>query len=57
MKYVGFSVVPANTTDEIKAQVELVTTQTGGAGAARELCDLLLKAQNKWTEALKFYGH
>ena len=57
MKLAGFGVAPANVTDELKEQVDLTTTHMGGMGAARELCDLILKAQDKWDAALKFYGN
>jgi 3-deoxy-D-manno-octulosonate 8-phosphate phosphatase (KDO 8-P phosphatase) len=57
MKLVGFSIVPPNATLETQASAHWVTTAHGGEGAARELCDLILKTQNKWHDVLKFYGH
>jgi 3-deoxy-D-manno-octulosonate 8-phosphate phosphatase KdsC-like HAD superfamily phosphatase len=33
----------------------MVTSAAGGAGAVREVCELLLQAQGKWPEILKKY--
>jgi 3-deoxy-D-manno-octulosonate 8-phosphate phosphatase (KDO 8-P phosphatase) len=39
----GFSVAPANAHDSVKKQVTLVTKNSGGQGAVRELVDLILE--------------
>ncbi len=44
---VGCAVVVANAHPEARRQADLVLTRTGGDGAVRELCDLLLQQINK----------
>lgn len=46
MKIVGFPVAVANATDEIKNLAKWVTSQSGGAGAVREVCDLLMASRD-----------
>ncbi len=53
---VGLSAAPANARPEIKQMVHLVTSASGGAGAVREVVELLLRAQGKWAEILRKYG-
>jgi YrbI family 3-deoxy-D-manno-octulosonate 8-phosphate phosphatase len=48
---VGLSTAPGNAHRWIAERVHWVTSAHGGAGAARELCDLLLDAQDR-TDAL-----
>jgi 3-deoxy-D-manno-octulosonate 8-phosphate phosphatase (KDO 8-P phosphatase) len=48
---VGLAVAVADAAPEVKAAAHWVTAAPGGAGAVREVCDLLLKAQGKWGEA------
>lgn len=48
LRRVGFSVAVSDAVPEVKEIVDYVTRQEGGKGAVRELCELLLKAQNKW---------
>ncbi len=42
---VGLSACPADARPEVREVVHLVTSQGGGRGAVRELCDLLLAAK------------
>ena len=49
---VGFAVSVPGGHAEVRARVHYVTTAAGGAGAAREVCDLILKAQDKYEAAL-----
>lgn len=51
LEVAGLAVAPANAHPWIAARVHWCTGARGGAGAARELCDLLLTAQGK-VEAL-----
>src|SRR5207248_11011839 len=44
----GLSAAPADAVDEVRARVDWVTRSTGGYGAARELVELVLRAQGKW---------
>jgi 3-deoxy-D-manno-octulosonate 8-phosphate phosphatase KdsC-like HAD superfamily phosphatase len=41
---------------EIKSAAAYVTHNQGGRGAVREVAELILKSQNKWTDVLEFYG-
>lgn len=51
----AFAVAPANAHAEIKARVHHVTQNTGGNGAVRELCDILLQASGKYADILRPY--
>ena len=44
---VGLALAPANATPEVKRRAHFVTERAGGAGAAREACELILKAQGR----------
>lgn len=45
LKKVGLSCCPADAVEEVKNVCNFVSTRGGGRGAARELCDLILKAK------------
>lgn len=47
-----FVVAPAQAHDEVQAIADFVTRRTGGHGAARECCDLLLMAANRYAALL-----
>ncbi|MBK6790063.1 MAG: HAD hydrolase family protein [Betaproteobacteria bacterium] len=51
----GFACAPANAHAEAKALAHHVTTASGGHGAARECCDLLLVAAGRYAALLQ--GH
>jgi 3-deoxy-D-manno-octulosonate 8-phosphate phosphatase (KDO 8-P phosphatase) len=55
MRRVGLAIAPANARPEVKRAAHHVTAGSGGAGAIREVCELLLKAQGKWAEILRKY--
>ena len=55
MNKAGFAIAPANAHDLVKQQADLITNKIGGHGAVREVCDLLLKAQNKFNDAMSIY--
>ncbi|MFC4727824.1 KdsC family phosphatase [Coralloluteibacterium thermophilus] len=46
MRVAGLAVAPANAHPEVLAEAHLVTRLGGGAGAAREIADLLLAARD-----------
>jgi 3-deoxy-D-manno-octulosonate 8-phosphate phosphatase (KDO 8-P phosphatase) len=48
----GLAVAVANAAPELKAISHYVTDARGGAGAAREVVELILKAQGRWEEAI-----
>ena len=52
MKSAGLKVCPAQGHEAVKATAHFVTTKSGGSGAVREVCDLILKAQNRYNELL-----
>ena len=52
---VGFAASVPNGHPEVRSRVDYVTTAAGGKGAAREVCDFILKAQNKYQLALSQY--
>lgn len=55
LKRVGLAVAVPNAMDEVKEIAHYITKKTGGRGAVREVCDILLKAQGKWTEVTRKY--
>ena len=48
----GLSVAVADAAAELKAACHFVTTARGGEGSAREVIELILKAQGRWEEAI-----
>jgi 3-deoxy-D-manno-octulosonate 8-phosphate phosphatase (KDO 8-P phosphatase) len=55
MRRVGLAIATANARAEVKRAAHYVTAASGGAGAIREVCEMLLKAQAKWPEILRKY--
>ena len=51
-KRAGLAVAVANAAPELKAISHYVTNSRGGAGSAREVVELILKAQGRWEEAI-----
>lgn len=52
MKDAGLRVCPAQGHEAVKETAHYVTNKSGGNGAVREVCDLILKAQNRYEELL-----
>lgn len=52
---VGFAASVPNGHPEVKSRVHFLTKAAGGAGAARELCDFILRAQGNYEAALAPY--
>ncbi len=48
----GLAVAVANAASELKAISHYVTVASGGEGAAREVVELILKAQGRWADAI-----
>lgn len=48
----GIAVAPANLNPCIRPFVHHVTHAAGGAGAVRELCELIMRVQGSWDAAL-----
>ena len=57
MKNAGLRVCPAQAHEAVKETVHLVTSRSGGNSAVREVCDLILKAQNRYEELLSKAQH
>ena len=55
LKRVGLAVAPANAVPEVQEMVHYTTEQSGGHGAVRELCDLILEGMGKHKEILQQY--
>ncbi len=56
LKRAGLAVTVANAVPEMKALAHYVTRAPGGSGAAREVVELLLRAQDQWKAVLRKYG-
>jgi len=52
----GFSAAVADACEEARKAADFVTRNKGGRGAVREICELILKAQDKWREITAGYG-
>jgi len=52
---VGFSTATADAHEELKVRSDHVTQTAGGAGAVRELAEMILKARGKWATIMKRY--
>ncbi|HYO81775.1 MAG TPA: HAD hydrolase family protein [Bryobacteraceae bacterium] len=55
MRRVGLGIATANAREEVKRVAHLVTSASGGDGAVREVCELLLKAHGHWESILSKY--
>jgi len=51
----ALSLAPANAHHEVRSRADLVTRLGGGAGAVREVCDLLLTASGHYPALLAPY--
>ncbi len=55
MKKAGLSICPADAPPYIKEHADIITNQKGGDGAIREVCEQILKAQDKWNIIMNKY--
>jgi 3-deoxy-D-manno-octulosonate 8-phosphate phosphatase (KDO 8-P phosphatase) len=55
LKRVGFSAAVLDAVSEVKEIADYIASKKGGGGAVREICELLLKAQNKWKGVIERY--
>src|SRR5262245_58597978 len=51
----GLAAAPSDAADEVRARVHWVSRARGGDGAARELIERILRAQDKWDNLLASY--
>jgi 3-deoxy-D-manno-octulosonate 8-phosphate phosphatase (KDO 8-P phosphatase) len=52
---VGLAAAPADAAGDVRSRVHWVSAKRGGDGAARELIEIILRAQNKWDEIIAAY--
>ena len=53
MKRIGCSIAPADADEIVRGHADIVTGAKGGAGAVREVCEGILKAQGRWEAILE----
>lgn len=56
MQRAGLAVAVADAGEETRAAAHYVTQLPGGHGAVREVAELILKAQGRWTELMRKYN-
>ena len=52
---VGLSAAPADGVPEVRERVHWISPSAGGGGAARELLELILRAQNRWDAIVRSF--
>jgi len=55
LKRVGLAAVPANAVEEVKDIAHYITHHSGGQGAVRDVCNLLLESRNILSSCLQDY--
>jgi 3-deoxy-D-manno-octulosonate 8-phosphate phosphatase (KDO 8-P phosphatase) len=55
MRRCALAVAVADATEDTRAHAHYVTRLPGGCGAVREVCELILKAQNRWADLMRRY--
>ncbi len=55
MRRVGLAVAVADAHEDVKLYADWQTPNNGGLGAARDLCELIMKAQNTWERVKDYY--
>ncbi|HDQ03008.1 MAG TPA: HAD-IIIA family hydrolase [Deltaproteobacteria bacterium] len=55
LKRVGFSAAVSDALDVVKNEVDYITINSGGHGAVREICDMILQAQGNWAQMAARY--
>jgi YrbI family 3-deoxy-D-manno-octulosonate 8-phosphate phosphatase len=51
----GLGVAVADAADELRRTADYVTTAPGGAGAVREIIEMILKTQRRWDDVIQAY--
>ena len=52
---VGLAAAPADAVPEVRERVHWVAPSAGGAGAARELLEFVLRAQGRWDAIVRSF--
>ena len=55
LRKVGLAVAVADAVQPLQEYADYITRRPGGRGAVREVCELILKAQNRWSILLSNY--
>ena len=55
LRRAGFSLTTADAPEYVQEAVDYVTKKSGGRGAVREVCDAILRVQDKWSDVAKKY--
>ena len=55
LRRAGLSTAPADAAPDVRERVDWVSSARGGCGAARELVEMILKAQNIWNGLVAAY--
>jgi 3-deoxy-D-manno-octulosonate 8-phosphate phosphatase (KDO 8-P phosphatase) len=55
MRRVGFAVAVQDAAEDTKTIAHYVTKKKGGRGAVREVCEIILKAQDHWQDVARKY--
>ncbi len=55
LRQAGLAIVVQDATEAVRPYADYITQAKGGAGAAREICELLLKAQDHWNKVVSLY--
>ena len=53
LKRVGLSIAVADAHETVIEHADIITSAKGGAGAVREICEAILKAQGLWNKILE----
>jgi len=56
MRKAGLAIAVFDAVCEVRETADYVTTSLGGRGAVREVCEMILKAQNLWGDIVARYG-
>lgn len=55
LRRVGLAITVPNSSETLRQHVDITTVNAGGQGAVREICEFILKAQNKYESMLESY--
>ncbi|MCX5872093.1 MAG: HAD-IIIA family hydrolase [Deltaproteobacteria bacterium] len=56
LRLAGLAVTVPEAPIEVRKEAHYVTNHAGGSGAARELIEMILKAQDKWSQVMARYN-
>ena len=55
LRIVGLGIAVADAVPELREAADFVSETNGGAGAVREIIELILKSQNRWDETVRSF--